>query len=320
MSGRDGAPNPPHLCEQLSAVVDDTCTVDISVGLGPSSVTFSNRQVRALLMRMDGVHAGSVFAVEQLPCTVGRHASNTLHIDEDSISRFHARISRDEEGFFVEDLKSRNGTFVGGKRITRHRLKDGEGLTFGTKVAFHFNVSDSLEERLLRRLYESSTRDALTGAYNRSHFDERLQAEIAFASRHATEAALAIVDLDHFKRVNDTYGHQAGDQVLKQLVTIVQRSMRTEDVLARFGGEEFAIIMRGINLAGAYQLTERQRLTVAATPILFEGKTIHVTLSAGCATTTCCSQPISPEQLLRVADRRLYVAKGTGRNRVVAEG
>ncbi len=194
MSERAGPPSQPNLHQQLSAFVDDTRTVDVSIGFGESSFSAASKQpARALLMRMDGVHAGAVFTVDQLPCTIGRHASNTLRIDEDKISRFHARISRDEQGYLLEDLQSRNGTFVGGQRITRHRLKDGEGLTFGSEAAFHFDVSDTLEERLLRRLYESSTRDALTGAYNRAHFDERLRAEIAYALRHKTETALVIV-------------------------------------------------------------------------------------------------------------------------------
>jgi two-component system, cell cycle response regulator len=321
MSGRAGPSNPPDLHEQLSAFVDDTRTMDGTIGFGEAPLVLaSNGPARALLMRLDGVHAGAVFAVDHLPCTIGRHTENTLRIDEDSISRFHARISRDEQGYHLEDLQSRNGTFVGGKRVTQHRLKDGEGITFGTKASFHFNVSDTLEERLLRRLYESSTRDALTGAYNRSHFDERLRAEIAFASRHAAEMALIMIDVDHFKRVNDTYGHQAGDLVLKELVNVAQRSLRTEDIFARFGGEEFAIILRGINLVGAYQLAERLRLALAGTPIAADAKTIRVTLSAGCATMTCCAAPVAPTELIRVADRRLYLAKTSGRNRVVAEG
>jgi diguanylate cyclase (GGDEF)-like protein len=176
------------------------------------------------------------------------------------------------------------------------------------------------EERLLRRLYESSTRDALTGAYNRSHFDERLRAEIAFASRHGTEASLVLLDIDHFKRVNDTYGHQAGDIVLKELVTTSQRSLRTEDVFARFGGEEFGVILRGINLRGATRLGERLRVALEQTSIVFEDKTIRATLSAGCASMLCCPSGASPDELVRVADRRLYLAKTGGRNRVISEG
>jgi len=321
MSGRTGQPKPPDLQVQFSELVDETCTIDVSLKLGDLPFgPVSARSVRALLMRMDGVQAGSVFTMDQLPCTIGRHPTNTLRVDEDSISRSHARISRDDQGFLLEDLQSRNGTFIGGQRVTQHRLKDGEGITLGAKVTFHFSVTDTNEERLLRRLYESSTRDALTGAYNRSHFDERLRGEIAFAGRHATEAALIMIDLDHFKRVNDTYGHQAGDTVLKELVTIAQRSLRTEDVLARFGGEEFAVILRGIGIDGAHALANRLRLGLANTPISCEGKVIRVTLSAGCASVTCCTAPVSPAELIRVADRRLYLAKSGGRNRVVAEG
>jgi diguanylate cyclase (GGDEF)-like protein len=220
----------------------------------------------------------------------------------------------------LEDLESRNGTFVGGKRVNQHRLKDGDGVTFGAQAAFRFNVTDTMQERLLRRLYESSTRDALTGAYNRSHFDERMRAELAFATRHSTDVSLVMIDIDHFKRVNDTYGHQAGDAVLKELSTRAHRTLRAEDVFARFGGEEFAVILRGTNKDGARRLAERLREAIEQTPIEFEGKRIAVTLSAGCAATACCTAPVKPDDLIRAADRRLYQAKTSGRNRVVAEG
>ena len=321
MSGRAGHPKPPDSHDIARPHFDDTKTVEIYLQTGESSLEpTSNRTTRALLVRMDGVNAGAIFPMDQLPCTIGRHATNMLHIDEDSISRFHARILRDDQGFLLEDLESRNGTFVGGKRITQHRLKDGEGFAFGAHVTFHFSLADTLEERLLRRLYESSTRDALTGAFNRSHFDERLRAEIAFAARHATGASLVMIDVDHFKHVNDTYGHPAGDAVLKELVSVAQRTVRTEDVFARFGGEEFAVILRGIALDGAYRLGERLRIALQGTTIQFGNKTIRVTLSAGCASMACCAEPVTPTELIRVADRRLYLAKTGGRNRVIAEG
>jgi diguanylate cyclase (GGDEF)-like protein len=305
-----------------SAFVDDSRTVDVSLHLGDKDnlAVLSMRPARAILLRMDGVQAGSVFAVEQLPCTIGRHATNTLRIDEDNISRFHARISHDDGGFLLQDLESRNGTFVGGQRVNQHRLKDGDGVTFGAQAAFRFNITDSMQERLLRRLYESSTRDALTGAYNRAHFDERMRAELAFATRHSTDVSLVMIDIDHFKRVNDTYGHQAGDAVLKELAARAHRTLRAEDVFARFGGEEFAVILRGTNLDGARRLAERLRLAIEQVTVDFEGKRIPVTLSAGCASLVCCTASAKSDDLIRVADRRLYQAKTTGRNRVVADG
>ena len=272
---------------------------------------------RAMLLRMDGVGAGQVVSVAQTPYTMGRHATNSLPIDDDSISRFHARFVIEDGKYIVEDLDSRNGTFIQGKRITRAEIKDDDWVQFGARVAFRFALTDSRQEGLLRKLYESSTRDALTGAYNRRHFEDRLRAEIAFAVRHATDCALILMDIDHFKKVNDTYGHQAGDEVLRHLGTLANRTLRTEDVFARFGGEEFAIILRGASTRGAGRLAERLREALMTSHASYDGREIPCTLSAGCAALSCCAAP-SPDEVVAVADRRMYAAKQAGRNRVVA--
>jgi two-component system cell cycle response regulator len=274
---------------------------------------------RAVLLRMDGVQAGLIVGVEQFPFTVGRHPTNVCRIDEDSISRFHARIVRAGEDYVVEDLGSRNGTFVAGKRVTRATLEHDSWLQFGPRVSFRFSLTDVREERLLRKLYESSTRDALTGAYNRLHFEERLRAEVAYAIRHRTPCSLLIIDLDHFKRVNDTYGHPAGDLVLKRASESCMRALRTEDVFARFGGEEFGVVLRGIELAGAARLGDRLRQGVMNEVIEHDGQRIKVTLSAGAASLSDAATP-SAEELVSIADRRLYLAKEQGRNRVAFEG
>ncbi len=274
---------------------------------------------RAVILRMDGVQAGQIIGLEAFPFTVGRHPTNRLRIDEDSISRFHGRIVRQDDGFAVEDLGSRNGTFVAGKRITRATLDHDSWLQFGPRVSFRFSLTDAREERLLRKLYESSTRDALTGAYNRLHFDERLRAEIAYAMRHRSEVSLLMMDLDHFKRINDTHGHPAGDLVLKRVSEICTRALRTEDVFARYGGEEFAIVLRGVSVRGAARLGERLRTALLAERIHFDGVNIPVTLSAGCASLACCATP-SAEELVATADRRLYRAKQLGRDQVAQEG
>ena len=295
-------------------------TMDISLrstdfGVGPTSLPASRD--RAMLLRMDGVGAGQVVSVGEAPFTMGRHATNKLPIDDDSISRFHARFVCEGGEYFVEDLGSRNGTFIQGKRITRAAIKDDDWVQFGARVAFRFTLTDSRQEGLLRKLYESSTRDALTGAYNRRHFEDRLRAEIAFAVRHATDCALILLDLDHFKKVNDTYGHLAGDEVLRHLGTIANRALRTEDVFARFGGEEFAVILRGASTRGAGRLADRLRDALSQQHAVFEGQQIPVTLSAGCAALSCCAAP-SSDEVVAVADKRLYAAKLAGRNRVVA--
>jgi two-component system, cell cycle response regulator len=274
---------------------------------------------RAVLLRMDGVQAGQIIGLEHFPFTVGRHPTNLLRVDEDSISRFHARVMKVGDDFIVEDLGSRNGTFVAGKRVTRCKLEHDGWLQFGPRVSFRFSMTDVREERLLRKLYESSTRDALTGAYNRLHFEERLRSEVAYAVRHRSQASLLIIDLDHFKHVNDTYGHPAGDAVLKRASDACMRALRTEDVFARFGGEEFAVVLRGIELKGATRLADRLRQAVANEVVEHDGRTIKVTLSGGVASLACCSTP-SPDELIAIADRRLYLSKQAGRNRVSAEG
>ena len=296
-------------------------TMDISLrstdfGVAPTSQPA--QRDRAMLLRMDGVGAGQVVSIAQTPFTMGRHANNKLPIDDDSISRFHARFVTENGAYFVEDLGSRNGTFIQGKRVVRAEIKDDDWVQLGARVAFRFALTDSRQEGLLRKLYESSTRDALTGAYNRRHFDDRLRAEIAFAVRHATDCALILLDLDHFKRVNDTYGHPAGDEILRHLGAIAQRALRTEDVFARFGGEEFAVIVRGASTRGAGRLAERLREALQQQNAVHDGQEVPVTLSAGCAALSCCATP-TPEEVVAVADRRLYAAKQAGRNRVVAQ-
>jgi two-component system, cell cycle response regulator len=312
-AGRGSRPDGHFLPEAHTMEV----SVSNSDSTGPASLPALVE--RAVLLRMDGVQAGQIVGLEHWPFTVGRHPTNQLRIDEDSISRSHARIIRNGEDYVVEDMGSRNGVFVAGKRVTRAKLDHDSWLQFGPRVSFRFSLTDVREERLLRRLYESSTRDALTGAYNRLHFEERLRAEVAYAIRHRAQASLVLIDLDHFKRVNDTYGHPAGDAVLKRACEACTRALRTEDVFARFGGEEFAVVLRGIDVNGASRLGDRLRRSVAAEVVEHEGQSIRITLSAGAASLACCSSP-SADELIAIADQRLYAAKELGRNQIVSEG
>lgn len=169
----------------------------------------------------------------------------------------------------------------------------------------------------MRRLYESSTRDPLTGADNRRNMDSRLQAEIAFAQRHRRPLSVILLDIDHFKSVNDRYGHPAGDAVLKSVAGVVRGQLRTEDAFARYGGEEFVIVLRDTTVVQAALVAERVREKIAKTSIEIGGGAINVTVSAGCAA-LACSLGTSTEDLIGVADKRLYKAKRGGRNRVVS--
>lgn len=271
-----------------------------------------------LLLRMDGIHAGEVISLDRKELSLGRHPSNHLVIEDSGISRYHAKLLlRDEQVEFI-DLGSRNGSFIQGQLAQRATLQDGDFIQLGARVSFRYCLTDSKQEKLLHRLYESSNRDSLTRAYNRKHFDERLSSEVAYALRHRSTSGLLLFDIDHFKRVNDEFGHAAGDAVLRQVAGIVQNRLRTEDVFARIGGEEFAILLRGVHLSGCQRLAERLRTQISTSPCHFGSSNIGISISVGCATLECLQHP-QAKQLLQLADQRLYQAKAGGRNRVVAQ-
>jgi len=129
--------------------------------------------------------------------------------------------------------------------------------------------------------------------------------------------AVVMADIDHFKKINDTYGHQVGDEVLKATAAAMRGAIRTEDLLARYGGEEFVVVARGVDVRSAMQLAERLRIVAERNQVTAEGASIARTISAGVATLDCCGADATVERLLGLADERLYRAKESGRNRVV---
>jgi diguanylate cyclase (GGDEF)-like protein len=161
---------------------------------------------------------------------------------------------------------------------------------------------------------EQSVRDALTGTYNRRKMDEQLVTELARAERHERPLSLLMFDIDHFKRVNDSLGHPAGDEVIRHVAKIGADGLRKSDFIGRYGGEEFVVILPEISIAGAMVVAERIRGRIAATPATFEGRSIEVTVSVGVAEFGAASCTV--ETLLGEADQALYLSKKNGRNRV----
>ena len=187
-------------------------------------------------------------------------------------------------------------------------------------VLIHYDVSERHKtESILRasekRLQEIAIRDPLTGLYNRRYLDEILPREMARATREALPVALIVLDLDHFKQVNDTYGHPAGDEVLKKLADALRSGARESDMICRYGGEEFVMALPGMSAAQALQRMESWRAEFAQTPLLYHGATIRVTLSAGIAAFPEHGSDI--DTVVSCADKALYWAKNHGRNRVV---
>jgi diguanylate cyclase (GGDEF)-like protein len=157
----------------------------------------------------------------------------------------------------------------------------------------------------------------LTGAYNRGAFDDRLNSEFSTSRVRGAPLALLLFDIDHFKKLNDNHGHQAGDAVLREVVQAVQRALRPEDVLARYGGEEFAVILKNVSSRSVHVMAERVRVAVEAVEVAWRGASIRTTVSVGGAYLARASAVEEPAAMIGAADEALYEAKHQGRNRVV---
>jgi diguanylate cyclase (GGDEF)-like protein len=279
----------------------------------------STEKDRIALTVLTGPTRGLVHKIEGSVVTVGRSEDADLVIADPNLSRVHARLVWNGHQYLVEDLGSTNGTYVGDHRITEPTpLVDGVRLGFGRRTLTKYSVQDQLEERALLSVHESALRDKLTGAYNRRVFDDRLESELAFSVRHGRPLALLLLDIDHFKSVNDTFGHQAGDWVLAQVARELQSTLRTEDVFARHGGEEFAVLLRDSTPTDAAMTGERLRAIVQASEISFGAQPLAITVSVGLG----CNIPVvtDPAELVRRADSALYRAKSEGRNRIAVFG
>jgi diguanylate cyclase (GGDEF)-like protein len=277
---------------------------------------------RAQLTVISGPNMGRAYLLREGETLLGRGKEAHIGVDDAGASRMHARISLTIDGrYLLEDVHSRNGTFVDGERLDGIReLVSGDRIHIGPNVTLSFAILDAQAERITHQLYESSVRDPLTRAHNRRYLVDRLSREIAYARRHTAPLSVVIFDIDHFKRVNDTLGHLAGDEVLREISGLVSRLIRQEDVFARFGGEEFVVLARGIDRVGAARFAERLRASVERLEIAAEDTVARVTISLGLASLSELGEgERTVEGLLRLADSRLYVAKSGGRNRVCAE-
>jgi two-component system cell cycle response regulator len=273
---------------------------------------------RTVIKVLTGLEAGRVHIVTSDITTVGRGVGCDLRIDDSSLSRQHCRIRKTSGTFFVEDLGSRNGTMVNGQRIPAPLiLQDGALVQLAASTIIMFSLQEDLEVQAEQRLYASAVLDPLTGLHNRRHLDARLKAEFAFASRHQTPLSVLLIDIDHFKKINDTHGHPGGDAALRALAERLQQVVRTEDIVARYGGEEFAVVARGIEATGAMLLAERIRTMVDKIRVSYDGKTIAFSISVGVTTMTRERAFDGVASVLKAADAGLYQAKAQGRNRSV---
>ncbi len=286
-----------------------------SVALAPEPERERPERDRAYLIVLAGSGVGEMHKLGG-ESVLGRGREAQLRFLDDGISRMHCRVYRDGDRLVVEDCGSRNGTFCNGESIAGpHELRDGDKIQIGRTTILKFTYHDHLDESFQRQMYDSALRDSLTKAYNKRYFDERLSSEFRFSHRHGETLSLLLLDLDHFKPINDQLGHLAGDHALVELARRVQRIIRNEDVFARYGGEEFAIISRAIPSQQALRFGERVRAEIESMEVRYRGHAIPLTASVGVAT---FPHPHIERagQLVEAADRALYAAKNAGRNTV----
>jgi diguanylate cyclase (GGDEF)-like protein len=271
---------------------------------------------RAYLIVLAGNSVGKMFKLDEGETVIGRSHRADIRLEDDSISRMHAKVVLETNSVHVEDLGSSNGTLVNGERVSKQSLSDGDKIRLGETTILKFTFHDRLDESFQQKMYNAALRDPLTRVYNKKFFLDHLDTEFSYARRHATPLSLIIFDLDHFKRINDTYGHVVGDQVLIDVALLVEGKLRNEDIFARYGGEEFVIILRGIVLDDAGLLAERLRAAVEGQAVSVEGgQPLRVTISVGVA--ACEPAMNEPLALVEAADEALYAAKQAGRNRVL---
>ncbi|MCS6799186.1 MAG: GGDEF domain-containing protein [Myxococcota bacterium] len=247
------------------------------------------------------------------PIVIGRSSRCELQFDQEAVSRTHCRLDKVGPSWVLRDLGSTNGTYVNDELIDETRLRDGDLIKVGRTI-LKFIVGGNVEAQYHEEIYRLMTVDGLTELHNRRYFGEMLEREVSRARRYGKTFALVLFDIDHFKKINDTYGHLAGDAVLRRLGALVRGRVRRDDVVARTGGEEFAILLPEAGLQGGIEVAQKLRALVESSSFVFESVTIPVTISAGVA--EWLPSMSSPDDIIRAADERLYEAKRTGRNRV----
>ncbi len=268
----------------------------------------------AYFIVINGRAVGKMFKLVGMKMIIGRSPTNEILVDDEGVSRQHAFVERNALGLILVDNGSTNGVFVNGQRIQRHLLQDSDKVQLGSSAILKFSFQDEVEERAQKQLYESATRDGLTNCYNKKYFADQLKTEFAYYYRHNEPMSLCLFDIDFFKKLNDGFGHQAGDHVLKTLAAIVQKMLRTEDIFARYGGEEFGVIFKNTDGEKAFLVLERIRRQIETHQFMNDDKRMPVTISIGIATLWQQNFP-TPKALVKAADDYLYKAKGNGRNR-----
>ncbi len=265
------------------------------------------------LVTIYGRDLGKQYTLDQEEIVIGRGAESHIVLDMDNVSRRHARVLSKKDGFYIEDLKSTNGSYVNDIEVKFDRLRNGDLIKIGGAI-LKFLQGGNIEALFHEEIYRMTIVDGLTQVNNKRYFMEFIDREMARCARYDRPLSLLLFDIDHFKQVNDVHGHLAGDFVLRRLAEMVSKHIRKEEAFARYGGEEFAILMPETNGARARIFAEKIRRMVESSPFVYEDRDIDVTVSIGIAE---MGPHRDPNSFIKAADERLYAAKDGGRNQVI---
>jgi diguanylate cyclase (GGDEF)-like protein len=253
---------------------------------------------------------GRRFSLVDGEVSIGRGIDNTVILNSDSISRRHAAIEIRSGGYYLIDRHSTNGTYVNDELVHECQLRRGDQIKIGDTILKFLSGAD-LESQYHETIYRMTIVDGLTGIHNKRYLVEQLDRELSRATRHGRPLSMVICDIDHFKLVNDEFGHLAGDFVLKEVAQLAKSRIRPDDVIARYGGEEIAIVLPETDLAGGVRIADQLRQMIDQETFAFEDDCIDVTISCGVAQL----QPgWRAYEFVRAADTQLYEAKRSGRN------
>ncbi len=275
-----------------------------------------NQQACLILIYPTGPTMGTRYALGGKPVVIGRNEDCEIRNTDASLSRTHARIIREDDGSYTMfDLGSTNGTFVNNASRQESVLRDGDYLRVGNCI-YRFLAGGNIEAEYHEEIYRLTIQDGLTQVHNRRYLTEFLEREVTRAVRHERSLAVILLDIDHFKAINDKLGHLGGDMALRELCARVRSIVRQDELLARYGGEEFAVVLPEADAAAARTTAERIRLLVESQPFVFNDRAYPLTISAGVAVLPAGEAP-TVAALISQADTNLYRAKQSGRNRVV---
>jgi diguanylate cyclase (GGDEF)-like protein len=285
-------------------------TLEVTISRDMGTLIRVAAEQRALLLVLSGTRLGHRLVLGDAVVDIGRGSAAGLILDADSISRKHARIERFGGGHKIVDLGSTNGTYVNGVRVKEQILKDGDRIGIG-KALLKYLAGGNIEGAYHEEVQRLMRFDPLTNISNKRHFDESLRLSVFTAAGASKPLSLIVFDLDHFKKVNDTFGHMAGDAVLCGATAAVQTILSPTELFGRVGGEEFAVVCEDADLESALERAEAIRRAISREPYAFEEKRLPVTVSAGVAQLADAEEA---EGLFDRADAQLYAAKGAGRN------